>query len=45
MPVWGVRLGEIAEGGATGKSSSTITEDVVHGVLLVLIQYLQAIQR
>jgi hypothetical protein len=38
MPIWGAYLGERAGGGAAG-------EAVVHGMLRVLIDYLQAIQQ
>ena len=38
MPVWGERFGEMGGGGSVG-------EEVVRGTLLVLIEYLQAIQR
>jgi hypothetical protein len=37
--------GGSSRGGATEKSSSPITEDVVHGVLLALVEYLQTIQQ
>jgi len=38
MPVWGERFGEMGGGGSVG-------EEVVRGNLLVLIEYLQAIQQ
>jgi hypothetical protein len=38
MPIWGARFGEMAGGGPAG-------EAVVHDVLRMLIDYLQAIQR
>ena len=38
MPVWGERFGEMGGGGSVG-------EEVVRGTLLVLIEYLQAIQQ
>ena len=38
MPIWGARFGEMAGGGPTG-------ETVVHDVLRMLIDYLQAIQQ
>ena len=38
MPVWGERFGEMVGGGSVG-------EEVVRGNLLVLIEYLQSIQR
>ena len=37
MPIWGERFGEMGGGGSVG-------EEVVRGNLLVLIEYLQAIQ-
>ena len=38
MPVWGERFGEMGGGGSVG-------EEVVRGTLLVLLEYLQAIQQ
>ena len=38
MPVWGERFGEMGGGGSVG-------EEVVRGNILVLIEYLQAIQQ
>jgi hypothetical protein len=38
MPIWGARFGEMAGGGPAG-------EAVVHDVLRMLLDYLQAIQR
>ena len=38
MPIWGERFGEMVGGGSLG-------EEVVRGNLLVLIEYLQAIQQ
>ncbi len=38
MPIWGERFGEMVGGGSVG-------EEVVRGNLLVLIEYLQAIQQ
>jgi mono/diheme cytochrome c family protein len=38
MPIWGERFGEMGGGGSVG-------EEVVRGNLLVLIEYLQAIQQ
>ena len=38
MPIWGERFGEMVGGGSVG-------EEVVRGNLLVLIEYLQSIQR
>jgi mono/diheme cytochrome c family protein len=38
MPIWGERFGEMGGGGSVG-------EEVVRGNLLVLLEYLQAIQQ
>jgi hypothetical protein len=38
MPIWGERFGEMVGGGSVG-------EEVVRGNLLVLLEYLQSIQR
>jgi hypothetical protein len=38
MPVWGERFGEQVGGGSLG-------EEVVRGNLLILVNYLQSIQR
>jgi mono/diheme cytochrome c family protein len=38
MPIWGERFGEMGGGGSVG-------EEVVRGNLLILIEYLQSIQR
>ena len=38
MPIWGERFGEMGGGGSVG-------EEVVRGNLLVLIEYLQSLQR
>ena len=38
MPIWGERFREMGGGGAVG-------EEVVRGNLLILIEYLQTIQR
>ena len=38
MPIWGERFGEMGGGGSVG-------EEVIRGNLLVLIEYLQAIQQ
>jgi hypothetical protein len=37
MPIWGERFGEMVGGGS-------VSEEVVRGNLLVLIEYLQSIQ-